>query len=330
MAKENTKATSTDIAKGTSNTPYDDSFRTMLEECPRLLIPVINEMFGTSYSEDTTVFLTKNEQVNAVNHTKRITDANVVLLDKKCRYHLECQTVYDGSMIQRMLTYDDDIANHNIEYLNSNKSNACRIRHKSGIIYLKKDSRIDKTLTVTDIEDGVPGKTHRIEVLRIWDYTAEELVQKKLYFLFPFSFFFFEKKNGKVKTEKQPLSVFADSLKVLYNAIRKSNLTDWEKGITTEVMHVVAENYLKNDPELLEEVAKMGGTAYMTKTRMAYDEGVSYGMREGRLEERRTAITKIYRSILSTGKTPKDAITTLREYEFTEEEINNALLNQKW
>lgn len=32
-----------------SNTPYDDVFRTLLNDCSFLIIPVINEVFGEHY-----------------------------------------------------------------------------------------------------------------------------------------------------------------------------------------------------------------------------------------------------------------------------------------
>ena len=34
----------------TINTPYDDAFRTLLQDCPELVIPLINELFGTDYT----------------------------------------------------------------------------------------------------------------------------------------------------------------------------------------------------------------------------------------------------------------------------------------
>ena len=33
-----------------SNTPYDDVFRTLLNDCSSLIIPVINEIFWENYS----------------------------------------------------------------------------------------------------------------------------------------------------------------------------------------------------------------------------------------------------------------------------------------
>ena len=35
-----------------NGTIFDDVFRTMLEKMPYLAIPLINEVFGTSYPED--------------------------------------------------------------------------------------------------------------------------------------------------------------------------------------------------------------------------------------------------------------------------------------
>lgn len=37
------------------NTIFDDVFRTMLEKMPELVIPLINEVFGTDYPKDTPI-----------------------------------------------------------------------------------------------------------------------------------------------------------------------------------------------------------------------------------------------------------------------------------
>ena len=33
-----------------SSTPYDDVFRTLLNDCSRLILPVLNEIFGENYT----------------------------------------------------------------------------------------------------------------------------------------------------------------------------------------------------------------------------------------------------------------------------------------
>ena len=51
--KKNTKAE--------TSTPYDDVHRTMLNDCPKLIIPVVNEMFQKKHSDNEKVTLLNNE-----------------------------------------------------------------------------------------------------------------------------------------------------------------------------------------------------------------------------------------------------------------------------
>ena len=44
-----------------TNTPYDDVYRTLLQECKVLIIPVINEVFKTNYKGTDTINLEENE-----------------------------------------------------------------------------------------------------------------------------------------------------------------------------------------------------------------------------------------------------------------------------
>lgn len=43
------------------NTIYDDVFRTIVDKMPKLLIPVINEVFHTDYSQNEEIDFLKNE-----------------------------------------------------------------------------------------------------------------------------------------------------------------------------------------------------------------------------------------------------------------------------
>ena len=67
----------------TINTPYDDAFRTLLQDCPELVIPLINELFGTDYTGQEVVLSSTNEifirNPNGKKE-KRITDSNIEIL----------------------------------------------------------------------------------------------------------------------------------------------------------------------------------------------------------------------------------------------------------
>ena len=106
----------------TINTPYDDAFRTLLQDCPELVIPLINELFGTDYTGQEVVLSSTNEifirNPNGKKE-KRITDSNMTLISLtgiSKYYHLECQSTPDGTMEIRMWEYDTQIALLNAEY----------------------------------------------------------------------------------------------------------------------------------------------------------------------------------------------------------------------
>ncbi len=44
-----------------SSTPYDDVFRTLVNDCSKLVIPLINEAFGEHYSGDEEIRFSPNE-----------------------------------------------------------------------------------------------------------------------------------------------------------------------------------------------------------------------------------------------------------------------------
>ena len=70
-------STDNDFNKNTP-TPYDDAFRTMMNDCVRLLIPVINEVFGKNYSGNEKIIFRPNEHfINQQDgiEQKRITDS---------------------------------------------------------------------------------------------------------------------------------------------------------------------------------------------------------------------------------------------------------------
>ena len=75
-----------------TNTPYDDVFRTLLNDCSSLILPVINEMFGEHYSGQETIIFSPNEHFlnqQGGNEDERITDTSFKI-EGKCtkKYNL--------------------------------------------------------------------------------------------------------------------------------------------------------------------------------------------------------------------------------------------------
>ena len=89
-----------------NNTIFDDVFRTMIEKMPYLAVPLINEVFHTSYPEDVKITQLRNEHQQE--NGEIITDS-CLLIGKKM-YHIECQSTDDTTMVVRMIEYDFAIA----------------------------------------------------------------------------------------------------------------------------------------------------------------------------------------------------------------------------
>ena len=85
-----------------NNTIFDNVFRTMLEKMPELVVPLINEVFGTNYPADIAVEQQRNE--HQTKNGEKITDSRLKIADKI--YHIECQSTGDAEMVIRMIEYD--------------------------------------------------------------------------------------------------------------------------------------------------------------------------------------------------------------------------------
>ena len=71
-----------------NSTIFDDVFQTIKEKMPELVIPLINEAFGTTYALDAPILRGENEHHTA--NGKIITDSYLIIGSRK--YHLECQS----------------------------------------------------------------------------------------------------------------------------------------------------------------------------------------------------------------------------------------------
>ena len=66
-----------------SPTAYDDAFRTMLNDCSALIIPVVNLYFNENYTGNEEIIFSKNEHYLAhcdSTEDKRVTDSSFIIV----------------------------------------------------------------------------------------------------------------------------------------------------------------------------------------------------------------------------------------------------------
>lgn len=198
------------------NTPYDDVFRTLLNDCKQLIFPVLNEIFGENYSGNEDIKFSQNEiylTQQDGEQEKRITDSCFIIRDDKkvMRYHLECESNPDRSIIVRIFEYDAQIA------LNGREQEGYRLKVNfphTAVIALRASGKMPESMSV---EINTPGGSveYDVPVLKTQVYSLDEIFDKNLLFLLPFYIFSYEKQFKKYDADESQMAEMVESLKLI-------------------------------------------------------------------------------------------------------------------
>lgn len=198
------------------NTPYDDVFRTLLNDCKQLIFPVLNEIFGENYSGNEDIKFSQNEiylTQQDGEQEKRITDSCFIIRDDKkvMRYHLECESNPDRSIIVRIFEYDAQIA------LNDREQEGYRLKVNfphTAVIALRASGKMPESMSV---EINTPGGSveYDVPVLKTQVYSLDEIFDKNLLFLLPFYIFSYEKQFKKYDADESQMAEMVESLKLI-------------------------------------------------------------------------------------------------------------------
>ena len=169
-----------------NNTIFDDVFRTMIEKMPYLAVPLINEVFHTSYPQDVPIIQLRNE--HRQENGEIITDSCLKIGDKL--YHIECQSTDDTTMAIRMIEYDFSIAVENAH----KQGRRYRMDFpRSCVLYLRSGNNTPDFLGVEmALADG-NIVLYQISTIKLETYTKDSIFQKNLLMLLPFYIMRYEK-----------------------------------------------------------------------------------------------------------------------------------------
>ncbi|MDO4309052.1 MAG: hypothetical protein Q4C77_19805 [Eubacteriales bacterium] len=256
-----------------SGTPYDDVFRTLLNDCTSLIIPVVNEVFGENYTGNEPVSFLPNEHfinLQDANTKEKITDSCFQIHGEPCKkYHIECQSSPDSSMSIRMFEYDSQIALDEGELVENKLT--VTFPH-SAVLFLRHTRNTPDAMTV---EIKTPGGSisYGIPVMKTQQYTIDEIFDKNLLFLIPFYIFVYEKKLNEYERDTQKLrelqKVYSDILKRLEGLCMEGKISEYEKCTITDMSKKVIENITAHYANVRKGVTSiMGGKVleYEAKT----------------------------------------------------------------
>ncbi len=265
----------------TVNTPYDDAFRTLLVDCPRLIIPLINYIFNENYSTDEKIEVYHNEFFIGNEYQKeRITDSNMEI--NNIRYHAECQSTSDGTIIVRMFEYDTQIA---IDTAIQNENEVIFTFPYSVIIYLRDCNNVDDRMNIV-LKAGEKHISYYIPVVKVPKLTLNNIIESDLYFLIPFYLFKYEREFSKYENSEDRLLQLQDDYIKIYSYLRDKTesrtITEFEHQVIRNMTNKVAESLADKYEKVKEGVESiMGGTVLEYEAKDILREGISQGITQG-------------------------------------------------
>lgn len=269
-----------------ANTPYDDVFRTLLNDCSSLIIPLINEVFGEHYTGKERIVFSQNEHFmnrQDGDEDESITDTSFKIITgtESKKYHWECQSSKDSSMLVRFFEYDTQIALDEGEI----KRNVLTVTlPNSAVLFLRCD---DGTPDQMKIEIITPGGTvsYAIPVMKSQQYSIDDIFEKGLLFLIPFHIFSYESRFEEYEEDRDKLrqlqgeyKAIADRIEQLLNA---GELSEYTKctilDMSDKVLKHIARKY-ENVREGVKDV--MGGRVLDYEAKRIKNEGRAEGIIE--------------------------------------------------
>ena len=244
------------------NTIFDDVFRTMLEKMPELVVPLINEAFGTNYPADVAVEQQRNE--HQAKNGERITDSRLKIADKI--YHIECQSTGDAEMVIRMIEYDFAISLETKQIENG--------RYKiyfphSCVLYLRGKGRRDTLGMDIIMPDGRIIK-YELPAIYIERYTQDVIFQKKLLFFLPFYVMRYEKSREDIEKDPVKLQKLLDEYATIASRLEESLLGKGREALYRYLVEVIIKiaDYIFADSEKTKKGVDriMGGKVLELKT----------------------------------------------------------------
>ena len=269
---------------------YDGAFRTILNDCRQMIIPVINVIFGEDYTGKEKIEFHPNEhfidQQDAAGQ-QRITDTNFTIFGKiKKKYHLECESsLPDGRMTIRLFEYDAQIALDEGEIINETLTVTFP---NTAVLYLRAYKKTpDKMRYVIK----TPGGTveYDVPIVKIQRYTLEDIFSKGLLLLIPFYIFSHEKNFKVYNSNEQKL----EELKAEYQDIlRRLDKLEQEEVIGAFDKRTIIElsgDVIKEIAQKYENVQKgiggmMSGALLETEARTILNRGKAEGRNETKKE----------------------------------------------
>ena len=166
-----------------------------------------------------------------------------------------------------------------------------------------------------EIEIRTPGGSvlFDIPIMKIINYSIEDIFEKKLFFLVPFMIFSYEKDFKKYNEDEQALAQlkneYADLMERLQKAADDGLISAYYWRVIMDMSKKVLENIARKYDNVMEGVETiMGGHVLEHEGKKIYNAGKEEGKKDGKEAERINSIRNLMESLKLTSQQAMDAL----------------------
>lgn len=259
-----------------SSTIFDDVFRTMLEKMPQLAVPLINEVFGTSYPEDVKIIQKRNE--HQTKNDRIITDSHLLIANRI--YHIECQSTDDSTMVIRMIEYDFAIS---LEQVQKENGRYRMYFPQSCVLYLRGIKKRD-AISVEIVMPNGGTVEYTVPVVQVQEFTCDDMLRKRLLFLLPYHVIKYEQEKD-LDTDREKWKEFLDECKKIEsyleeNFLEKGNEKSYRDMV--ELIIRIADHVFRDNEKVRKGFGDvMGGKVLELESDKLIQRGIEQGLEQG-------------------------------------------------
>ena len=233
---------------------YDRVFKKIITLSSKAVINLINGLYGTDYSTDSSI--TYNWTEFESDELRTVLADTIITIDGKYSYHLEAQITGDDSIILRVFEYGFNHAMRNpLSNIGDNNSYILRFP-ESIVIYLYSKTKIPDTYNLV-LDFGTQGTfNYSVPTFKFLEKSLEEINSKKLIILIPFQLLKLkdriEKSRSKEDLDALKNLIQNDIIRSIEENLRVGNITENDARRIKRLTHKLYEHIYSHYEEMEE------------------------------------------------------------------------------
>ena len=265
---------------------YDGAFRTILNDCRKLIIPVINEIFREEYTgEERIEFLPNEHFLDQQDEAdkERITDTNFRVIGKITKkYHLECESsLPDGKITICLFEYDAQIA---LDEGEVTEETLTVTFPNTAVLYLRNYKKTPDKMKYVIVTPGGTVK-YDIPLMKVQNYTLNDIFEKRLLLLIPFYIFSHEKNFPEYNSNEQKLAKLKSEYRYILERLdeleQQGVIGAFDKRTIIELSSDVVKEIAQKYGNVQKGVGDMmSGALIETEARKILNQGKTQGISE--------------------------------------------------